>query len=160
MFWAEYEKISEFLSENFHFLVVKFSVYLNRRVFVMQCNKAKGSLAKWKQSRKPQVGPRWVWPQKATVRRKPLEKDRRRNHYTIWGPNHLSCNYWGKLKCQPKLGWNFVCSLPHNIYLSVTTDNYKLFQNFSTTKTSSSCIDYVADLTRCSGKINWEIYIP
>ena len=24
-----------FLSENFHFLVVKFSVYLNRRVFVM-----------------------------------------------------------------------------------------------------------------------------
>ena len=29
-------KISEFfLSENFHFLVVKFSVYLNRRVFVM-----------------------------------------------------------------------------------------------------------------------------
>ena len=31
----KYEKISEFLSENFHFLVVKFSVYLNRRVFVM-----------------------------------------------------------------------------------------------------------------------------
>ena len=29
------EKISEFLSENFQFLVVKFSVYLNRRVFVM-----------------------------------------------------------------------------------------------------------------------------
>ena len=28
-------KISEFLSENFLFLVVKFSVYLNRRVFVM-----------------------------------------------------------------------------------------------------------------------------
>ena len=24
-----------FLSENFHFLVVKFSVYLNRRVFIM-----------------------------------------------------------------------------------------------------------------------------
>ena len=24
-------------SENFHFLVVKFSVYLNRRVFVMDC---------------------------------------------------------------------------------------------------------------------------
>ena len=29
------KKISEFLSENFHFLVVKFSVYLNRLVFVM-----------------------------------------------------------------------------------------------------------------------------
>ena len=29
------KKISEFLSEKFQFLVVKFSVYLNRRVFVM-----------------------------------------------------------------------------------------------------------------------------
>ena len=28
-------KISEFLSENFHFLVVKFSIYLNKLVFVM-----------------------------------------------------------------------------------------------------------------------------
>ena len=28
-------KISEFLSENFQFLVVKFSIYLNRRVFFM-----------------------------------------------------------------------------------------------------------------------------
>ena len=27
--------IQEFLSENFQFLVVKFSIYLNRRVFVM-----------------------------------------------------------------------------------------------------------------------------
>ena len=35
MFWAEIRKISEFLSENFQFLVVKFSIYLNRRVFVM-----------------------------------------------------------------------------------------------------------------------------
>ena len=34
-FEQKYEKILEFLSENFHFLVVKFSVYLNRRVFVM-----------------------------------------------------------------------------------------------------------------------------
>ena len=34
MFWTEIWKISEFLCENFHFLVVKFSVYLNRRVFV------------------------------------------------------------------------------------------------------------------------------
>ena len=29
------KKISEFLSENFQFLVVKFSVYLNRHVLVM-----------------------------------------------------------------------------------------------------------------------------
>ena len=35
MFWAETWKISEFLSENFHFLVVKFSVYLNGLVFLM-----------------------------------------------------------------------------------------------------------------------------
>ena len=28
-------KMSEFLSENFPFLVVKFSIYLNRHVFVM-----------------------------------------------------------------------------------------------------------------------------
>ena len=34
-FEQKYEKISEFLSENFHFLVVKFSVYLNKLVFVM-----------------------------------------------------------------------------------------------------------------------------
>ena len=30
-----YEKISKFLSEKFHFLMVKFSVYLNRLVFIM-----------------------------------------------------------------------------------------------------------------------------
>ena len=34
-FWEEIWKISEFLSENFQFLVVIFSIYLNRRVFVM-----------------------------------------------------------------------------------------------------------------------------
>ena len=34
-FEQKYEKYKKFLSENFHFLVVKFSVYLNRRVFVM-----------------------------------------------------------------------------------------------------------------------------
>ena len=34
-FEQEYEKYQIFLSENFSFLVVKFSVYLNRRVFVM-----------------------------------------------------------------------------------------------------------------------------
>ena len=31
----KYEKYQNFSSENFHFLVVKFSVYLNRRVLVM-----------------------------------------------------------------------------------------------------------------------------
>ena len=31
----EFEKYQNFLFENFHFLVVKFSVYLNRRVFVI-----------------------------------------------------------------------------------------------------------------------------
>ena len=35
MFWAEIWKISEFLSKNFQFLVVKLSIYLNRRVFVL-----------------------------------------------------------------------------------------------------------------------------
>ena len=38
MFWAEIWKISRvFLSENFQFLEVKFSRYLNRCVFVMMC---------------------------------------------------------------------------------------------------------------------------
>ena len=35
MFWADIWKISEFLTENFQFLVVKFSIYLNRHVFVI-----------------------------------------------------------------------------------------------------------------------------
>ena len=34
-FEQKYEKHQNFLSKNFHFLVVKFLVYLNRRVFVM-----------------------------------------------------------------------------------------------------------------------------
>ena len=37
MYWAEIWKILEFLSENFQFLVVKFSIYLNRCVFLMEC---------------------------------------------------------------------------------------------------------------------------
>ena len=36
MFEQKYEKYQNFLSENFQFLVVKFSVYLSRRVFVMK----------------------------------------------------------------------------------------------------------------------------
>ena len=34
-FEQKYEKKSEFLSGNFQCLLVKFSIYLNRRVFVM-----------------------------------------------------------------------------------------------------------------------------
>ena len=34
-FDQKYEKYQFFLSEKFHFLVVKFSIYLNRHVFVM-----------------------------------------------------------------------------------------------------------------------------
>ena len=34
-FEQEYEKYQNFLSKNFPFLVVKFSIYLNRHVFVM-----------------------------------------------------------------------------------------------------------------------------
>ena len=37
-FEQKFEKYQNFLSEKFHFLVVKFSVYLNRRVFVMNCS--------------------------------------------------------------------------------------------------------------------------
>ena len=33
---SSYEKFQDFLSENFHFLVLRFSVYLNRHVFVMK----------------------------------------------------------------------------------------------------------------------------
>ena len=35
-FVQKYEKYQSFLSENFQFLEVKFSIYLNRRVFVMK----------------------------------------------------------------------------------------------------------------------------
>ena len=34
-FEQKYEKYQNLLSEKFHFLVVKFTVYLNRHVFVM-----------------------------------------------------------------------------------------------------------------------------
>ena len=37
-FEQKYEKCQNFLSENFPFLVVKFSISLNRRVFVMICD--------------------------------------------------------------------------------------------------------------------------
>ena len=35
-FEQKYEKYQSFLSESFHFLEVKFSIHLNRHVFVMQ----------------------------------------------------------------------------------------------------------------------------
>ena len=38
-FEQKYEKYQNVLSENFHFFVIKFSVYLNRHVFVMQWNR-------------------------------------------------------------------------------------------------------------------------
>ena len=38
-FEQKYEKYQIFLSDNFHFLVVKFSVYLNTHNFVMICNR-------------------------------------------------------------------------------------------------------------------------
>ena len=34
-FEQNYEKYQNFLSQNFHFLVVKFSVYLNNDLFIM-----------------------------------------------------------------------------------------------------------------------------
>ena len=34
-FWAKIRKLSEFLSENVQFLLVKFSIYFSRRVFVI-----------------------------------------------------------------------------------------------------------------------------
>ena len=38
-FVQKYEKYLNFLSENFQFLEIKFSIYLNRRVFVMSLGK-------------------------------------------------------------------------------------------------------------------------
>ena len=35
-FEQKYEKYLKFLAKNFHFSVIKFSVYLNRHVFVME----------------------------------------------------------------------------------------------------------------------------
>ena len=39
-FEQKYKKYQDFLSENFQFLKVKFSLYLNRRVFVMALKKS------------------------------------------------------------------------------------------------------------------------
>ena len=53
MFWIEIwkKKILEFFSKNFHFLAVKFSIYLNRLVFVMlNCRKFR---VKWNRPKSP-----------------------------------------------------------------------------------------------------------
>ena len=48
MFWAELWKISEFLSEHFQFFEVKFSIYWNRRVFIMSLhNPHEETLTHW-----------------------------------------------------------------------------------------------------------------
>ena len=44
-FEQKYEKYQNFLSENFHFLVAKVSIYLNRLVFVML--KSSSTLRRW-----------------------------------------------------------------------------------------------------------------
>ena len=47
-FEQKYETFQSFLSENFHFLVVNFSVYLNRRVFVMDNRNGKNIItSRW-----------------------------------------------------------------------------------------------------------------
>ena len=51
IFWAEIWKISDFLSENFRFLMVKFLINLNRRVFVMECTDQTVKL--WSEVRQP-----------------------------------------------------------------------------------------------------------
>ena len=46
-FEQKYEKYQNFLPENLIFLVVKFSVYLNRRVFVMHREIRKKYVCMW-----------------------------------------------------------------------------------------------------------------
>ena len=59
MFCAEMCKISEFSSENFRFLVVKFSIYLDRRVFLMTvrffCHICSAAFLFWDQYNFPNV---------------------------------------------------------------------------------------------------------
>ena len=51
-FEQKYEKYQSFLSENFPFLEVKFSIYLYRRVFVMYTTKYKENKRKKNNNRK------------------------------------------------------------------------------------------------------------
>ena len=56
------KKISEFLSENFQFWVVKFSIYLNRRVFVMIMSVSSWSKLKTSDPRsKMSFLPKWLY---------------------------------------------------------------------------------------------------
>ena len=52
-FEQKYEKYKNFLSENAHFLVVKFSEYLNRHVFIMFGGIKKKKKKKGKRDSKP-----------------------------------------------------------------------------------------------------------
>ena len=52
-FEQTYEKYQNFLSENFHFLVVKFSVYLNRCVFTMVFNEIRKNIPELSQNAPP-----------------------------------------------------------------------------------------------------------
>ena len=54
-------KKSEFLSENFQFLVVKFSMYLNRRVFIMK-NEVKNVVFPLKKKKKKKKKWRKIYP--------------------------------------------------------------------------------------------------
>ena len=46
-FERKYEKYQNFFSENFQFLMVKFLIYLNRRVFVMWRNPFTRNFLEW-----------------------------------------------------------------------------------------------------------------
>ena len=45
-FWQKYEKYQNFYLKTFSFLVVKFSIYLNRHVFIMSVI-VKNTLSNW-----------------------------------------------------------------------------------------------------------------
>ena len=61
-FEQKYKKYQNFLSENFHFLVVKFSLYLSRHVFVMEefSHQDKGDWIYW-------VGFLYILAKEATI---------------------------------------------------------------------------------------------
>ena len=59
-FVQKYEKYQNFLSENFHFLLIKFSVYLNRRVLVMRFHISRS--LNWNVDMKKQTLLLIMWP--------------------------------------------------------------------------------------------------
>ena len=56
-FEQKYEKYQSFSSENFQFLEVKFSVYLNRRVFVMRIPNANSKAHISRNEEYPDISP-------------------------------------------------------------------------------------------------------